>query len=475
MNKALLTFSILALSACTVGPDFASHTPIEPHEIRQDKTGSVSFAEKTANQWWRNFDDPRLNQLIETGLKDNPDIRIAAARMSEARALTGEARAGLLPQIGTNVQKQRGRSSANRLGAFPGEPNFTDWEYQVGFDASWEIDLFGGRRRALEAAHAQVLASQGLLNATQITIAAEIGRSYVALRTLEKRLEVAHNRKNALAKTVELTGRLVDLGSAYPSAKQQATAAFLSAQAITRDLEAAITQQRHALTVLTARQPDALDEVLNADAAKIPQIAVSLEIAYPANALKVRPDIFAAEQNLAAATAGIGVAIAQLYPRISLLGSLNFIATDTDTLLDRRSISGGFGPQVSLPVFAGGAIRAQIEAAGARAEQALAEFDKTVLEALLEIHDGLAALKAAAAKEDDLNGAAQNAEEAASAIEKRYRHGAETLLNVLAIKQNTFDAQDSAAMARAEASLAAIALYKATAGAPLNPDREKSR
>ncbi len=470
MKGLVFALSVFTLSGCTVGPDYFKIDLSSPNAISAGKAGSVLFAQQTQVKWWENFNDPIFNDLILAGLQDNPDIRMAAARVEEARAMSGEARAGLLPQIGANAQAQRQRSSSNRAGTFPGEEPFTAWDYQTGFDASWEIDLFGGRRRALEAAKAQTDATRGQWSAAQLSIAAEIARSYVNLRTLQNRLNIAKARSNALDKIVSLTQKQVKLGSAPESTNQQARAAFLSSKAIQSDLSLATEQQIHALAVLTGKQPDALVGLLSDENHPIPSLSIPPEIAYPAAALQVRPDVFAAERTLAAANAQIGVATAQLYPKIILTGNGGFLSAETDTLFERNSLTGSFVPQISLPIFSGGAIRAQIKAADARTRQALSAFDKSILNALLEIHDGIAALRYAEEKEQILKDAALSAQGAASAIEKRYALGAENLLNVLEIKQNVFEAQDGAAMAKAEAILASIALFKATAGAPLKPN-----
>lgn len=461
----------LSLAACMVGPD---HVPLSaavdaPVGIPQE----IAYADHTDRRWWLGFDDPVLTGLVADALSNSPDVRIAAARLDEARALAGEARSGLLPQIGAGAEAARERTSSNRPGAFEGEEPLTSWRYQAGFDAGWELDLFGGRRRALEAARAQRDARRGELGAVEVTVAAETVRAYLELRLLQERLAIAESAVATLERTADLTRQRRDLGEEIDAEVQRARAELMTRRAAVPEIRAELERTAHRLAILTGQQPQALLALVE-DASSLPGYRILPEIAFPAAALAARPDVFAAERAVAAATADIGVATAELYPRITLMGNGGVISASTGDLFAADSLFGAVGPRVQLNLFSGGRVRSQIAAAGARAREAEARFDQTVLTALREIYDGLTTWRYAQERSQALLEARRAAETAARDIAARYEEGADDLLSVLDARRSAIDAADAALVVEAEALLALVSLFKATAGATIDADASET-
>ena len=466
LNHAGYYLALVAfVASCTmVGPDFEppEHADAEMPSV----PGDVSFVETTDVRWWRYLDDEQLNTLIDIALSDSLDIQLALARLREARAEAGATRSTLRPQLGVGGQVSRDRSSAAPPGSF-GEST-TSTLYQGAFDASWEIDLFGGNRRAIEAASATVDARSGDAAATQVIVAAEMARTYVELRALQQRLVIASSALKNSEDVLELTKRRVQAGSGLDAEVKRAEADVSARKAQIPALEGEIERTANRIALIAGKTPGTYSDLANTPG-PLPTPAAAPQIAYPAVALRVRPDIWAAERDLAAATADVGVATAELYPKLVLPGSGGVLSGSGGDLFTSDNISWSFAPSLSLELFSGGRIRSAIDAAGARAEQARIAFDQSVLNALLEISDGLSVRRSSLAQAVELRRSNASARSAANDLRTRYDLGAESIFTVLDAEAAVFDAADSALMAEAEALLALIALYKSTAGAPVDP------
>ena len=466
-KKLCLLLAAALLSACASPPELDNYEQ-RSVSIENTATPDVSFVETTDAQWWRAFDDETLTTLIEYGTQNNLDIVIASYRMEEARSQAYQAGASLLPRFGGGVEAQRQRTSSNRIGAFPGETPFTDWNYQAGFDASWELDLFGRNQATLDAAEAQALASAQQLDATRLTIASEIARLYIEILANNERLSIASQRESDLFKLQLITQKRVDLGDIGKASLQQVNASYASAKATTAALKAGVERQIYALSVLTGRSPAELpNQFTSLSALKTP----APEIAFSLTSLRQRPDVLAAEMVVVATAAQLKAAEAQLYPRLVLQANGGFQSASTPNLFDVNSITGVFGPQINIPIFEGGAIRAQIRAASASSSQALAEFDRTLLNAALEVHDGLARFQGTKQQGIHLKEAYEQSKQAYLAVQRAYSLGAENLVSVLQNRQQVFEAKELWVNAQTELNLSLVALYKATAGAPLDSDR----
>ncbi|MEJ2410132.1 MAG: efflux transporter outer membrane subunit [Novosphingobium sp.] len=452
------------LSACAgAGPNF--ERPEVPHVARPLAPENIEFTDRTDPRWWRSFHDDTLTTIIEGALETSPEIRLALSRVKEARADMGYARADLLPHIGASAQMSRDRTSASAWGSF-GEST-TSTFYQAAFDATWEIDLFGGRRRAFEAAAAMLDARNGEAVAVRVMIAAEIARTYVELRALQERLGIARSALANAEDLVALTRHRFEAGASNISEVNRALAETATRRAQIPALEGEIERTLDQLAVITGKPPGTFAHLASRNTG-LPGVLETPEIAYPAYALRARPDVWAAERQLAAATAEIGVAKAELYPRLVLPGSGGVLVAAGDGLFSADNLMWKILPSLSLGLFSGGRIRANIDAAGARAEQAGIAFDQTALNALLEISEGLSLRRSSVKQADNLRQARTAAQEAANILRERYALGAEGLFPVLDAEAAALEAADGAVLAEAEVLLALISLYKATAGAPID-------
>lgn len=394
VRRALLLLSALA-GACKVGPDYQepkSEAPPGWSALKDAEAAPVSkvTAEPVATiRWWTLLNDPELDALVERALAANLDVRSAEARLREARAARYGADAGLWPEVDLNASYTR--TSASTLVPATGNRLRTSHDlYQAGFDASWEIDLFGGIRRSVEAADFDLQATVEDERDVIVSVAAEVAVAYVDLVTARREAEISRQNLEAQERSADLTRRRHAGGfvSAVDVADAEAQAA--TTRSAIPSLDATARQSLYALAVLLGQQPNALEAEL-AGAGTIPSVPQSVPAGLPADLVRRRPDLRRAEAELHAATARVGVATADLYPKLALNGSIG-VASDKFTGLDRWSSRGwSIGPSISWPVLDFGRIRASIAVQDARTEQALLAYEKTVLTALQEVESALIA------------------------------------------------------------------------------------
>ncbi len=324
-NQVLVMLSALLLAACAVGPDYR-----RPEVATSDQFVGVDAAQfSTADverEFWKAFNDQQLNEMIERALTANHDIRIATARLREARALRGEARLDLAPTVKLpRATPGRGRSD-RQLAPAPNADRDQDF-YDAGFDAFWELDFFGRVRRQVEASSAEVQSAEASVYATQVSVTAEVARNYFELRGAQQQLAVAQRNADNQGETVRITTARLDAGRGTQLDSSRAQAQLSATLATIPDLEAAVTRSMLRLGVLTGQAPEALLPQLSA-ARPLPTLPVAHDIGTPELLLRRRPDIRVAERDLAAATAEIGVAVGDLFPRITFLGSWGFDAVE---------------------------------------------------------------------------------------------------------------------------------------------------
>ena len=376
--------ALLALAACAVGPDYQTPDPKMPGDWSEKgsdldpATSRVTAQAAQVAEWWKAFQDPVLTSLVERAAQDNLDLRIAESRVREARGLRGVTAGALLPSVNAGAGYSRNRLSENV--PLPGagqQGNF----YQAGFDAAWEIDVFGGNRRSIEAADADVDATVEARRDVLVTLLGEVGRNYLELRGLQAQLAIARQNLEAQKKTLELTqarfqaGRAAELDVVRAQAQVSTTASTIPV------LESQRIQATHRLAVLLGRRPDALrGELVNA--AAIPAPPPEVPVGLPSELLLRRPDLRRAERELAAATARIGVATAELYPKFSLTGFFALESVKASDFAKWGSRAWSVGPTIQWSLFQGGRIRARIEVENARQEQAAIVYEKSILVAL---------------------------------------------------------------------------------------------
>ena len=466
-----VTALLLALAGCTtVGPDYVRPVPQAPggfsaplSEADQSASVAPTVFEAGAPEilWWQELNDPILNRLVDRALRENHDLKIARANVLRARALLGERRLERYPISTTLGSVTEQEASAATVGTDLAGASRT--YYSVSLDAGWELDFFGRVRRGVEALAAQAEGAVSSERFVAVTVTAEVARTYLELRGAQYQLQVAERNATNQQSTFELTqallegGRGTDLDLARAEAQLQQTLAGLPV------LRAQIAGAIHRLGVLVGEPPHALRaELLPTE--PLPKLPNELTIGDPAELLRRRPDVQTAERSLATLTARIGVLTADLFPRVTLAGSVGFLATDAGDLFSGDSRQTSIGPFLSWAAFDLGRVRRRIDASEADALAALATYERTVLDALEGTESALVNYQANRERRARLAIAADASARAAELARVRYRYGADSFLSVLDAERRLLEAQDLLARSATDASLAYVALYKALGG-----------
>jgi multidrug efflux system outer membrane protein len=465
------TSMLLTLAGCMVGPNYKTPTiELPPHWSNLGEQGTADGTRIDLSQWWRSFDDPLLNEVIAQALSSNLEEKIALSRVHEERASLVISHAGLFPTLDLDGSYTRQRYSANTpFGEFPQVIPREENMYEAGFDASWELDVFGGIRRGVEASQAQLDASIENLRDVQVTLLAEAARDYVAVRALERRLQIARENLSDQSDSLKLTQARFDLGYAPELDVFQARSLLENTRAQVPELESELAQTVHRIGVLLGREPDALSAQLS-DTAPIPgiadpdSIAVQIPAGLPSDLLRRRPDIRRAEREIAAATARVGVATADLFPKFSITGIAGLESISTSDFLFGSSRMWSVGPSMTWPIFEAGRIRANIEVRNAQEEQALLNYQKTVLNALAEVEDALVGYAKERTRHQALAASAQDFKLSETLAQERYEEGYDGYLDVVDAQRSLYEAQDSLAQSDQLLIDDLIAIYKALGG-----------
>jgi multidrug efflux system outer membrane protein len=458
LRSTLAVALALALAACAVGPRYETPAtaPAEFHNA-----GSAAFvAVNPEAAWWRQFEDPVLDGLVDRALSANLDLRIAMARVAEARALFQDRRLDYAPRAGvvaagiSSKQQQPGS----------GEARVESETYQAGFDAAWEIDLFGRVRHGVEAASAEAGAARADLRDVQVTVAAEVARNYFELRGAQTRLGVARRNLATQRDTVRVTQARFDVGGSDPIDVASAKARLSATEATIPALVTAERQAAHRLAVLVGERPGALDELLVARPEAVRPFAKALPIGEAGDLLRRRPDVQAAERRLAAQTARIGVATADLFPRVSVTGFVGFLSGDLSSLGGSASRAWSVAPAVSWPGLDLGGARARLRAQEARGDASLAEYDQTVLRALEDVENALVSYSQRQAQLRSLTDQASASRQAAELARIRYREGVIDFLVLLDAERTLLAAEDAVSVAETGVNTDVAAVYKSLGG-----------
>jgi len=415
--------------------------------------GSSGPAAASLAQWWQRFNDPQLTTLVEQALQANTSIRSAQSALVQSRALRDVKVAGMLPGVSGSASAQRSQTNGN-----PATNSF-----RVGLDASWEPDVFGGKRSALGATEADAQAAEASLADVQVSVAAEVALAYIQLRGQQAQLVIATSNLASQQETLQITDWRAQAGLTTSLEVEQARTATAQTSAQLPALEASMATTRHSLAVLTGQSPDALQALMGTGRA-VPQVAEDLALAIPAQTLRQRPDVRAAEHRISAALARVSVADAARYPGFSISGSVGLNALSLAALTNGASVVNALLGSVSIPLFDGGAARAQVRAQEAALEQARIAYQSVVLTALKDVEDALVALKGDRARLIHLEGAATAAGNAALLAQQRYASGLIDFQTVLQTQRTLMTAQDSVASVRADISTDHVRLYKALGG-----------
>ena len=449
-------------AGCAVGPNY--HAPKSEVSAGFANGNQTNFAATaTAVDWWRGFNDAILERLVTEALATNQDLRIATARVREARALHGQAVADAFPVVTGQAGYTKSVSSADSIPfALPREQRELEL-FNVGFDATWELDIFGGVRRSIEAAKAEVGSAQANRQFVLISIVGELARSYFELRGQQHELEVAQKNVQNQRESLELTEAKYKAGQATELDTARARAQVNATQSTIPPLEGAIKHSIHRLSVLTGREPAALyDELLQPK--PMPALPTLVGIGDPADLLRRRPDVLAAERALAVATAGIGVQTAALFPRVFFNGNIGFDANTISRIGKSGTDTYSFGPQITWAALDLGHVRARIRAAHARADAQLAAYEKAVLTALEETENALVDFGREQARRDYLKQSAISAAEATSLATQRYTGGVADFFPVLDAQRAQLEIEAQLAQSETRTATSMVAVYKALGG-----------
>jgi NodT family efflux transporter outer membrane factor (OMF) lipoprotein len=462
--------SLALLAGCAVGPDYKAPGPAQlsvPARFNAAAADVVAADQVDVARWWRSFGDPTLTALVERGLAANLDIAQAGARLRQARAGLRGARGALFPSIGVSGSASRtiGRESGSFVDA-SGRVITTGGDqtrYQAGFDAAYEVDLFGGVRRSVEAARANAQGAEADLRSAQLTIASEIALNYLDARLAQVQLRVARANLASLDETVQIVDWRVQAGLVGSLDLEQARQLRAQTAANIPSLEAGYITAVNRLAVLLGAPPGTVTAEVDAAAASdIPLAPPALSAAIPADVIRRRPDVTAAERTLAAETARIGVETAQLYPALRLSGSFDGSGLSIGDVID--SAIGNIVASISAPIFQGGQIRAAIEGQRASADAALAAYRQTVLTALEDSENALVAVATAERREREILAADQAARNAVLLARTQYRAGLVDFQSLLESERSLLSSQENAVAARADRATATVQLYKALGG-----------
>jgi multidrug efflux system outer membrane protein len=463
-RTAALSLALLAVAGCkAVGPDYEPPEVETPDAWRNAVVEELESGDSALETWWEGLGDPTLDGLIARAGESNLDLAVALARVDEARALRGIAAGEKLPSVGAGASYDRVQLSDN--GFNPAPPGGFDplSVGAVGIDAAWELDVFGRIRRSVEAADAALGATLEDYRDVMVTLYAEVASSYVDARSLQARLAFARANAQSQRDSLQLTRDRYEAGltSALDVAQAESNLATTEAQipALEQSLEFAFNR----VAVLLGEQPGAVHELL-AEAAPVPDPPARVTATVPADLLRRRPDLRRAERSLASQTALIGVATADMYPRFSLTGAVGLESTQLSDLLDGDSLTWNVGLPVRWNLFAGGALRSAVEAQEARTEQALVSYEQTLLRALEEVENALAAYRLERIRRERLAEGVDASQRAVELVRTQYLSGLTNFQNLLDSQRSLFRQQDELAASEGQVVQSLIALNKALGG-----------
>jgi len=467
--------SLLLLIGCTVGPNYKRPQVSVPKQWTVAPARGTSTKQPETDEWWSLFQDPELNSLIERAVGRNLDLKLALERVQEARAARGVVRSGYFPSLDANVSATRLRGGFNQgvirvvpssIGSNSGSSLISPFEtnvFQGNLSVSWELDVFGGIRRAVEAATADLAAAEDNQRDVLVILLGDVGRGYAQLRGFQRQLEIANKNIGTQQDTLELTATRAKAGLATELDVSRAAAQVESTKAVVPTLLSAIDVSIHRLSVLLGEEPGALRSELE-KASPIPAAGPDVEVGLPSDLLKRRPDIETAEAQLAAATARIGVAKADLFPRFFLTGTAGRQATQLHDLTLGLGNFYSVGPAISLPLFTGGRIRSNIAVQTSRQREALISYHSTILNALEEVEDALVNYSQEQERRDRLNTAVEQSQLAVDLAAEQYRAGLVDFLSVLEAQGELYANEAQLVQSQTSVTTNLIQLYRALGG-----------
>jgi NodT family efflux transporter outer membrane factor (OMF) lipoprotein len=450
MRRVAVSLCVLSLAACTVGPNYRAPAPAALSVPDAYYQRGPEAAPAALSRWWERFDDPLLTRLIDEASAGNLDLAAASARLVQARESLVQARAGLVPTVGASGSVGRSVGSGNDRTSF-----------NLGADAAWEIDLFGRIRRGIEAAGADAEGVYYDREALRVAIAAEVATNYIQARLAQERLALARDSLAIADDNLQIAQWRVEAGLVSSLDSEQARASRAQTAASIPNIERSFASASYRLAVLTGRAPGTLTAELS-EAKPVPKAPADIALGIPADTLRQRPDIRSAERSLAAATARIGVAEAQLYPGLRLSGSIGTAALSLGGLFS--AVTGSILAGIDQTLFDGGRLRSQLRSQRAAAEAALAGYRQSVLTSLEDVENALLSLSSARERQAQFAIALEAATNTAILARIQYRSGLTDFQQLLEAERSLVSARDGLATSRGDEALALVQLYRALGG-----------
>jgi len=484
-----LICSIIQIGCAAVGPDYVPPKMAMPEKFNKAPENFKKVkAEESKNEttkpekkekpklvepkdlvkWWKTLDDPLLSNLVERAVKGNLDLKLAQSRVKEERARRGVARADRFPTVtgGGGATRQK---TSNQTG-FPGQTNSL---YNAGFDATWEADLFGGIRRSVESAEATVEATQEALNDTLVTLVSEAALNYVEIRTFQARLAAAQKNQKAQEATFQLVQDRLAAGITTTLTLEQARYNLENTKSQIPTLRIGFEQAKNRLSVLLGKFPGSVNDELK-KFKRIPVTPIDVVVGVPADVMRRRPDVRQAERKLAAQTAQIGVATAELYPKLQLLGSVGLESTSMSSLFTGGAGAFSIGPKITWNIFNAGRVRNNIKIQNAKQEQAMISYEASILTALNDVENSLIAYADEQVRRQALIRSTEASQRAVNLSRELYVSGLKDFLSVLEAERSLFSFQDQLAVSEGAVVSNLIRLYKALGGG-WEPIRENTQ
>jgi outer membrane protein, multidrug efflux system len=465
MKPALMmvTAGLGLLAGCAVGPDYHPPKANVSAQWASPLVDGETNSPSDLAAWWKNFNDTNLDSLVMIAVQSNITLHVAEARVREARAEQGVVAGSLWPSVGSSASYSRNRWGQNSFPPLPPGTALDYNAYNAGFDAAWELDIFGGTRRAVEAANAEIGAAQFGQRDVLVSLLAEVARNYIGARAYQQRLVITRQNIQVQQEILDLTSNRFQNGLSSDLDVQQATALLTATEAQVPSLETGFDQSAYHLAVLLGQPPGALLDEMS-DEKSIPLTPPIVPVGLPSDLLQRRPDVQHAERELAAATARIGVAKADLFPKFSLTGFAALESISANNWFDYASRAWSAGPTVQWELFEAGSIRANIRVQNARQEQALDSYQQTVLTALEDAENALTAYAEEQVRRESLAKSVRANERALELSTQLYKSGLADFLHVLDAERSLYASQDALVQSDQAVSVDLIQLYKALGG-----------
>ncbi|HXI69957.1 MAG TPA: efflux transporter outer membrane subunit [Verrucomicrobiae bacterium] len=460
----ILAGCLALFTGCAVGPDYQPpKANVSAQQWTSPLTGGETNGPADLATWWKNFGDTNLDSLVTVAIQSNLTLRVAQAHVREARAERDVVSGSFWPSVGTSGSYSRNRYGAN---SFPPLPAGTPLDYNLynaGFDAAWEIDIFGGTRRTIEAAGAEIGAAMFSQRDVLVSLLAEVARNYITARAYQQRLAITLQNIQVQQEILNLTSNRFENGLTSDLDVQQAKALLTATEAEVPTLKTGFDQSVHHLAVLLGQPPGALLDEMSVEK-PIPLTPPAVPVGLPSDLLQRRPDVQKSERELAAATARIGAAKADLFPKFSLTGFAGLESISTANFFNYASRYWSAGPTVQWELFQAGSIRANVRVQNARQEQALDAYQQTVLDALEDAENALTAYAREQTRRESLSQSVQANEQALELSTQLYNNGLADFLHVLDSERSLYAAQDALVQSDQTVSLNLVQLYKALGG-----------